>query len=89
MEAIERTELARLGTAREVEHAYRCQADLAVRRYNTAAGIDPHSPESESAWKLRKEALSQWEKARKDLEAARQAWKLAVSMAAARRRAAL
>ena len=86
MEAIETTALHRLHDCREVETAYREQAARAVNRYNTECAADPHSAAAETAWKLRKEALSQWAKARKDLEAARQDWKLQVSMASARRR---
>lgn len=87
MEAIEATALHRVHDCREVEAAYREQAARAVDRYNTEYARDPHSAAADSAWKLRKEALSQWAKARQDLAAARQDWKLQVSMAAARRRA--
>lgn len=74
-----------LTEAKRVEDAYREQAAKAVTRYNTAAGHDPHSAAAESAWKLRKEALGQWAKARKDLEAARAHHRRALVMRSAAR----
>lgn len=66
-----------LSAASEVESAYRAQAALAVKRYNEAARYDPHSAAAENAWKLRREALAQWRKARLDVAHAKDRWGMA------------
>ncbi len=81
--------LERLIDAQAVESAFRAQASRAVERYNAECLADPHSREADTAWKLRKEALSQWEKTRRNVTEARTAWKLQHDMDVAAVRASI
>lgn len=78
--------LDKLAAAQDVEAAYRAQAAGAVARYNKAATHDPHSAAAEHAWKLRREALAQWKKARHDVAEAKARWGTAYRQAAGGRR---
>lgn len=68
-----REALDKLAAAQDVEAAYRAQAAGAVERYNREAH-NPHSPAADHAWKLRREALAQWKKARLDVADAKARW---------------